>query len=187
MVMRYVKSVLGLVLVLMLMNSVWARSSAEDLEGQYSDPAKSPLGCRDAGHDYTWNIVRLNHVADPNELGQEEGGQALYFLYNRTKQPIYLNQILRDDSTRSTYLNHMILPQQWAVLATNQKELRYICSVNSEKSKYGKIVNCQDSLKVCEYVRVKFGMNNRGNFWIVESANRGSAVGQVVRYGIIPR
>lgn len=170
-----------------LHNLGWARSSAEDLEAQYSDPAKYPLGCRNTGHDYLWNIVRLNHVSDPNEIGQEEGGQALYFFYNRTKHPLYLSQMLRDDSTRSTYLNHMILPQQWAVLATNQKEVRYICSINPNKAKYGKVVNCQDSLKVCEYVRVKFGLNNRGNFWIAESTNRGTAVGQVVRYGIIPR
>ena len=165
----------------------WARTSAEDLEGQYRDPAKYPLGCRDTGHEYFLNTVRLQHVSDPNEIGQEQGGQALFFLYNSTKQPLFLNQMLRDDSTRNTYLNHKILPQQWAVLATNQKELRFICSVNPDKTKYGQVVNCQDSLKVCEYVRVKFGMNNRGNFWIGDSAVRGVAVGQVVRYGIIPR
>ena len=157
------------------------------MEGQYGDPAKYPLGCRNAGHDYIWNILRLKHIADLNEPDQEEGGQAMYFIYNRTKEPINLNQMLRDDSTRSTFLNHKILPQEWAVLATNQSELRFICSADSKQSKYGKVVDCHESLKVCEYVRVKFGLNNRGNFWIVNSANRGSAVGQVVRYGIIPR
>lgn len=187
MMMRHVSYIVGMVCLLTFMNPVWARSSAEDLEGRYADPAKDPLGCRNAGHDYVLNIVRFNHLSDPDEIGQEEGGQALYFVYNRTKQPLHLSQMLRDDSTRSTFLNHTILPQKWSVLATNQKELRYICSVSSDKSKYGKVVNCQDSLKVCEYVRVKFGMNNRGNFWMVESANRGSAVGQVVRYGVIPR
>jgi len=165
----------------------WSRTSAEDLESQYRDPSKYPLGCRDTGYDYFLNIVNLVHVSDPNEMGQEQGGQALFFLYNRTNQPLFLNQMLHDDSTRSTYLNHRILPQQWAVLATNQKELRFICSVNPGKTRYGKVINCQDSLKVCEYVRVKFGMNNRGNFWIGDSAVRGVAVGQVVRYGIIPR
>lgn len=187
MVIRYISAVLGMVCLVTLATPVWARSSAEELEGQYADPAKYPLGCRSAGHDYVLNILRLNHLQDPNEIGQEEGGQALYFVYNRTKQPLNLSQMLRDDSTRSTYLNHTILPQQWAVLATNQKELRYICSVSSDKSKYGKVVSCQDSIHVCEYVRVKFGLNNRGNFWMVDSANRGSAVGQVVRYGVIPR
>lgn len=182
---RFILSVLCILLSWMTM--AWARTSAEELESQYHDPAKYPLGCRDAGHDYFLNIVRLMHVSDPNEIGQEQGGQALFFLYNRTKQPLFLNQMLRDDSTRSAYLNHKILPQQWAVLATNQKEVRYICSVNPGKAKYGQVVNCQDSLKVCEYVRVKFGMNNRGNFWIGDSTNRGAAVGSVVRYGIIPR
>lgn len=185
--MRFLRYGMGILSLLAIVNLAWARDSAETLEAQYADPAKYPLGCRNTGHDYLWNILRLNHVSDSNEMDQEEGGQALYFVYNSTRQPLYLNQMLRDDSTRSTFLNHMILPQQWAVLATNQKEVRYICSVNPNKTKYGKVINCQDSVKVCEYVRVKFGMNNRGNFWMVESANRGSAVGQVVRYGVIPR
>ncbi len=182
---HYVFGILGLVIA--LTNLGWAQTSAEALEAEYTDPAKYPLGCRKAGHEYILNILRLAHVSDPNEIGQEEGGQTLYFLYNRSNQPVYLNQMLQDDSTRSTYLNHMILPKQWAVLATNQKELRYICSVNPGKTGYGKVVNCVDSLKVCEYVRVKFGLNNRGNYWMVNSTNRGTAVGDVVRYGVIPR
>lgn len=187
MVIRYIKYILCSLALFSLMSVSWARSSAEELEAQYTDPAKSPLGCRNTGYDFVWNIVRLIHVMDPNELDQEEGGQALFFVYNRTQHPLYLYQMLHDESTRSTYLNHMILPQQWAVLATNQKEVRYICSTNTDKSRYGKVVNCQDSIKICEYVRVKFGLNNRGNFWVVDNASRGAAVGQVVRYGIIPR
>lgn len=187
--MRDLKYIVSIVCVILCLfgQDAWSRTSAEDLESQYHDPAKYPLGCRVTGHDFVWNIVRLVHVSDPNEIDQELGGQTLFFVYNRLKQPLYLNQMLHDDSTLSTYLNHKIMPQQWAVLATNQKEIRYICSVNSGRSKYGNVVNCQDSLKICEYVRVKFGMNNRGNFWVVDSANRGGSVGGVVRYGIIPR
>lgn len=169
-----------------LMGAVNAHTSAEVLEGEYKDPAKYPLGCKNVGYKYNLNVLQLSPKIDPSSAALS-GGQTLYFVYNRLSQPIILNQMLKDNSTRSTFLNHTIQANQWAVLATNQSELQFICSVNPLKYGYGKIVDCGDSLKICEYVRVKFGLNNKGNYWIVNSSNRGSAVGDVVRYGIIPR
>lgn len=154
--------------------------SAEVYENRSTDPSKSPLGCKDAGYEYQLNVLNIK----PGAAGEQ---QSLYFIYNRLDKAVNLFQMLKDESTRSTYLNHVIRPQQWAVLSTNEKELKYICTVAGEKTRYGKIVNCGDSLKVCEYVRVKFGLNNKGNYWVVNSTSRGSAVGDVVRYGIIPR
>jgi len=154
--------------------------SAEAYENESKDPARYPLGCKDVGYQYQLNVL--------NVLPEAEGDrQSLYFIYNRLSTPINLFQMLKDESTRSTYLNHVIRPQQWAVLSTSEKELKYICTVAGVKTRYGKIVNCSDSLKVCEYTRVKFGLNNRGNYWVVNSTTRGTAVGDVVRYGIIPR
>lgn len=176
-----------MVIGLLIVGSIgcaYARTSAEELEGEYKDPSKNPLGCRNVGYQYTFNVLKLAHEMNAEDVGD---GQSLFFVYNRRSEPVHLNQMLSDNSTRSTYLNHVIAPKQWAVLATNQNELKYICSLNAGKLGYGKIVSCADSLKVCEYVRVKFGMNNKGNYWVVKSANRGVAVGDVVRYGIIPR
>ena len=42
-------------------------------------------------------------------------------------------------------------------------------------------------LKVCEYVRVKYGMNNSSNPWLVRSNASSGAIREVVQYGIIPR
>lgn len=144
------------------------------------DPAKSPLGCRDVGYQFKLNVLDI--------LPEAEGDrQSLYFIYNRLGKPLNLYQMLKENSTRSMYLNHVVRPQQWAVLATSEKELKYICTVDEAKSRYGKIINCSESLKICEYARVKFGLNNRGNFWVVNSNSRGGAVADVLRYGIIPR
>ncbi|MDP3562692.1 MAG: endopeptidase IV [Legionellaceae bacterium] len=154
--------------------------SAEAYENENKDSSRSPLGCKDAGYQYQLNVLTIL----PGAAGEQ---QSLYFIYNRLDKPINLFQMLKDDSTRSTYLNHTIRPQQWAVLSTSEKELKYICTIAGVKSRYGKVINCSESLKVCEYVRVKFGLNNKGNYWVVNSNTRGSAVGDVVRYGIIPR
>ncbi len=167
-------------LVLLLVSMLCDAESAENYENQYNDPSRNPLGCKDMGYQFNLNVVNIL----PASAGDR---QSLYFIYNKLDKPINLFQMLKDESTRSTYLNHVIRPQQWAVLSTSEMEVKYICTIENGKSRYGKVVSCGDSLKVCEYVRVKFGLNNRGNYWVVNSAPRGRAVGDVVRYGIIPR
>ncbi len=144
------------------------------------DSSKSPLGCRDVGYQFKLNVLDI--------LPEAEGDkQSLYFIFNRLDKPLNLYQMLKENSTRSMYLNHVVRPQQWAVLATSEKELKYICTTDEAKSRYGKIMNCSESLKICEYARVKFGLNNKGNYWVVNSNSRGGAVADVLRYGIIPR
>ena len=141
---------------------------------------KYPLGCKDLGYKFELKILNLL----PAEAGEK---QSLYFIFNKLAQPVNLYQMLKDDSTRSLYLNHVIQTRQWAVLSTSETELKYICTVNDEQVNYGKIVNCADALKVCEYARVKYGMNNHGNYWLVSSNTSGGAVNEVLHYGIIPR
>ena len=161
-------------LLLTLLTSVGVGYAAE------KSADKPPLGCRDVGYKFELNVLNLL----PAEAGEK---QSLYFIFNSLAKPINLFQMLKDDSTRSMYLNHMIHPQQWAVLSTSEKELKYICTIDDPKSSYGKIIDCSKSVKVCEYARVKYGLNNKGNYWLVNSNTSGGAVNEVIHYGIIPR
>lgn len=139
-----------------------------------------PLGCKDQG--YAFNLKVLNLV--PQTPGDH---QSLYFIFNSSTKPVNLYQMRSEDSTRTMYLNHTIRPRQWAALSTGEPKVRYICTMADSKSNYGRIVDCGDTLKVCEYARVKYGMNNRGNYWIVQGNTRNGAVREVTNYGIIPR
>jgi hypothetical protein len=141
---------------------------------------RSPLGCKDVGYKYELDTLFLL----PEEAGER---QSLYFIFNQLTQNINLYQMRKGDSSRTLYLNHVIKPREWAVLSTSEKEVRYICTVDDKKLTYGKIVDCAQSVKVCEYARVKYGMNNQGNFWVVNSNTSGGAVAEVLHYGIIPR
>jgi hypothetical protein len=141
---------------------------------------KRPLGCKDLGYQFDLKILKLQ----PPETGDK---QSLYFIFNNQSKVVNLYQMRQEDSTRSIYMNHAIRPRQWAVLSTSESEVRYICTMDDGKSSYGKVVDCADTLKVCEYARVKYGMNNRGNYWLVDSNTSGGAVYDVLRYGIIPR
>ncbi len=139
-----------------------------------------PLGCKNVGYQFDLKVLKLL----PEEAGER---QSLYFIFNALPQSVHLYQMLKEDSSRSLSLNHVIRARQWAVLSTSEKELKYICTVDKAKETYGTIVDCADSLKVCEYARVKYGMNNAGNYWVVSSNTSGGAVREVTNYGIIPR
>lgn len=143
------------------------------------DEIKSPLGCKNAGYQYDMKVIKLL----PATVGASD---SLYFFYNKLNKPVALLQMLKDDGSQSLHLNHVVQSKHWAALATSEKSLKYICTID-DGSTYGEIVDCERSIKVCEYAGVTFGLNNRGNLWLVKSNTRGGAVQEVLRYGIIPR
>ncbi|NCT57390.1 MAG: endopeptidase IV [Legionella sp.] len=143
------------------------------------DDIKNPLGCRDVGYKFDLNVLQI--------LPRSEGDdQSLYFMYNKTDHAINLYQMRQSESSQSVYLNHVIRPHRWAALSSSER-MKYICTMDDRKTSHGKIVDCAESVNVCEYARVKYGMNNRGNYWIVDGNSRNGAVREVVNYGIIPR
>jgi|LauGreDrversion4_2_1035121.scaffolds.fasta_scaffold296384_2 hypothetical protein len=144
------------------------------------DTSKSPLGCRDVGYRYQLGTIDLQ----PHSVGDK---QSLYFFYNHLAQPVKLYHMLGDNTLHATFLNHTIAPKQWAVLATGLEDVKYMCAIHAEDGSLGTITPCQDSIKICEFARVKFGLNNKGNFWIVKGNTRAGAVSEVVHYGIIPQ
>lgn len=150
-----------------------------NLFAEEKENTKNPIGCRDAG--YVFNLKTLKLM--PSEVGAL---QSLYVVFNKSNQAINLFQMRRDDSSRSMYLNHLINGRQWAILSTNEPSVNYICSLTEENSPYGSVVDCQDHLQVCEYTTVKYGLNNQGSYWLVNSSSKNEAVRAIVRYGIIP-
>lgn len=160
--------------------SCLALSGVLDARDRDKEDYRNPLGCKDVGYRFELKVLDLF----PAEAGERN---SLYFILNKLDKPIQLHQMRSLESTRSIFLNHVIHPKRWAVLSTCEQELKYICTVADGQSKYGKVVNCADSIQICEFARVKFGLNNRGNHWIVNSNTRNGAVREVVRYGIIPQ
>ena len=144
-----------------------------------NDETRNPIGCYDVGYQFELKTLSLF----PGKAGAQ---QTMYFLLNTSPQRVILYQMLTDESAKSVYLNHMINPNQWAVLATSGKQIRFICATPDPKRRYGKIVDCASTIRVCEYTHVRYGLNNRGNYWIVKSNTRGGAINEVIQYGIIP-
>ncbi|WP_028388069.1 hypothetical protein [Legionella fairfieldensis] len=143
------------------------------------DDNRPPTGCHDKGYQFKLKTLHLFP-------GDKNDNQSLYLMYNGLNQPITLYQMRNEESSRSTYLNHSIGAGEWAVLSTNEKRVKFACTIPDGKSAYGQMVDCSTSLRICEYTNVRYGLNNRGNYWLVNSNSRNGAVSAVVRYGIIP-
>jgi hypothetical protein len=138
-----------------------------------------PIGCKSVGYEHYLRALLLFP-------GKEGALQSMYFMYNKLPQTISLYQMRDKDSEYSTRYNHSIKGSSWAALAVGEPNVKFICSLGDGKKDYGQVVDCAETIKVCEYVHVKFGLNNKGNFWIVDSNTRNGAVNEVVHYGIIP-
>lgn len=143
------------------------------------EDTRFPIGCKPVGYQQRLKVLSLFP-------GQEGALQSLYFFYNQLPQTISLYQMYDEGSEYSARFNHSIRPNQWAALATGEPLVKFICTLGDGKKSYGKIVDCAETVKVCEYVNVKFGLNNKGNFWVSDGNSRNGAVNDVVRYGIIP-
>ncbi|MBA2650423.1 MAG: endopeptidase IV [Legionella sp.] len=143
------------------------------------EETRPPIGCQPVGYDMGLKVLSLYP-------GQQSALQSLYFVYNQLHENVNLYQMRDKYSELSTRYNHTIRGKSWAAVATGEPTVRFICAMGEGKNGYGKIVDCAQSLKVCQYVNVKFGLNNKGNFWIVDSNTRNGAVNDVVHYGVIP-
>jgi hypothetical protein len=146
---------------------------------EIKDNARYPIGCTPVGYQESIKIISLFP-------GKEGALQSMYFFFNKLPETVSLYQMREKDSEYSTRYNHSIRGNSWAVLATGEPLVKFICTLGDGKASYGKIVDCAETIKICEYVHVKFGLNNKGNFWIVDSNTRNGAVNEVVHYGIIP-
>lgn len=167
-------------LALLVSPIAFGAAAQKTKDSKFNKETRNPLGCRDVGYQFELKTLHLL----PKAVGNI---QSLYFIYNTLGKDVNLYQMRSDESSRSLYMNHVIRAGHWAVLSTTEHEVKFICTIPDSKQRYGTVVDCADSVRVCEYANVKYGLNNRGNFWVVNSNTRDAAVKDVLRYGIIPR
>lgn len=139
-----------------------------------------PTGCREVGFGFKHYMLILY----PYAAGQS---QSLYFIHNKTRKLIKFYQMRSGDEAYIYHLNNKIQPKQWGALATDEKKVKFVCTMLSEKSKYGEIVDCAEVLELCEYPNVQFAINNYGNYWAVESGTKSEVIKKVIRQGVLLR
>jgi hypothetical protein len=171
--MRYCLKIFLAILLIINLTSYALGQSERDDDNHFPD------GCNKIG--YKFELKTLYVI--PEHTGAR---QSLYMIFNSSHDPITLYQLKKDNNTRNMYMNHKIAPQRWGVLATSELDLKFTCTKPSRDSRYGEIVDCAEVLQLCEFDKVRFGLNNRGNYWLTDSFTRNAGVRAIVHYGIIP-
>ena len=139
-----------------------------------------PTGCEAVGFSYKYGVLLL-------KSNTESTPQSIFFLHNISKKAIEFYQV-RDGSHPYIMHSHNTLgPDQWAAYATDQSETKFICTTASKTKYQGGILDCEKSLKICQYPKVKFALNNRGNYWATTNQTKNSAVKTVIRQGTLLR
>lgn len=143
------------------------------------DDFRNPTGCMNTGYAFDLKTIRL-------ESAKKGQAHAMFLFLNKSSQTIFLLQMRSEESSRSMFLNHTIPAKNWGVFATSEQKVKYICTIPKAGTTYGEVVDCKDYLNICEFTHVKFGLNNRGNYWLVNSSSKNQSVREIVHYGIIP-
>lgn len=182
--MKIMKTKISQALLLSLLTFGLAHATEEEVvkdktKVKEKEDNRPPIGCRAEGHRFDLDALHLITGANGNN-------QSLYLLHNESNLTVTLYQMRDEESSRSMFLNHPIGAHEWGILSTSEKVVKFICTIPDKKSTYGMVVDCGQFFKVCEYTNVRYGLNNRGNFWLYNSSSRNGAVSSVVHYGIIP-
>ena len=141
-------------------------------------PLELPRGCHNEG--YSFNDKTLNLF--PAKKGNND---SVYFIYNRSNSTVSLYQLKNANEHMGLNINNKIRANQWGVYSSDETNVRFACTKPSHQYPHGKLVDCGQNLKVCEYTNVKYGLNNRGNYWMARSASKNSAIRRAMKIGVL--
>lgn len=161
-------------ILLMSFNAIAAQNDDKD-------DNSFPGGCYPKGYSFKYMMLHLH----PAQAG---GRQSVYFIHNKNiNNSVKLYNMVNGNKPFITQLNNRIGPNRWGVIAANEKDLQFSCTIASRNYEYGKITSCKDVLEVCEYTNAKFAVNNHGNYWAVPSNTKYGARRQVIYQGVLLR
>lgn len=138
-----------------------------------------PTGCKLVGYGFSNGVL----VLTPYHKNIEQK-QVVYFIQNTSKQEILFSDLRDPSAPYIMHHNNTLKPDQWAVFAAD-KITKFICSNNNKTPNLQSIVDCENTVKVCEYANVKFALNNRGNYWATTNLSMSGAVTEIIQQGVL--
>ena len=140
-------------------------------------PRRFPNGCRQLGFQFEGRLLTL--VPAREELPNP---QTLYFLHNTSGRSIHIKAEKSTDQPFTPSYENYIGVNRWAAFAMDLKTVAFTCNTGR-----GEVINCGDTLELCQYNNVKFSDSNGGNYWVVKSLPRYGAIHKAINIGILLR
>lgn len=133
-----------------------------------------PRGCEVTGYGFSQPFLVLN----------EKGQQAFYLLQNRTSYTIELEHYeTHKEVFMSPSLATQVAANHWAAFASDVDNFYFKCyrKINNETRT---LIDCRDTLEVCQYPRAKFALSNMGNYWVSTDKPLSQVITDASRKGI---
>ncbi len=167
-------------LVLLTMTLALAINISFAAKKEKKDVKPYPTGCQVSGFEFKHGALLLK--ADTKETPQ-----AIFFIHNISKYNIKFHQSRTGNEPYVIHSNQKLKVNQWAAYATDKKITKFVCTSYDNKKTNGKVLDCEKALKICQYPKVEFAVNNRGNYWATTNRTKNSAVRAVIRQGTLLR
>ncbi|MDQ2994471.1 MAG: hypothetical protein M3R00_05945 [Pseudomonadota bacterium] len=164
--------------ILLLASFICCAAPMQEDDKDVRETQRFPSGCYQKGYSFNYNVLQF-------DVGEKDIMQSMYFVHNLSKQTVNLYQMRTGEEPFVVHINNSITAKRWAVFATDEKLSRFICTIPSNKSTYGKIINCGDVLDVCQYSNVVFAPNGHGNYWAVTNLGMRAAQSSVIQQGTL--
>lgn len=130
-----------------------------------------PHGCESVGF----------HFSDKEIILNEDGEQTIYFIENNSSKPLEVKYDEKKNVFMSVGWHTNLSAKRWAVFASDQKAQHFRCFEKGEQ------VSCGQSLRVCQYPRVKFAVSNQGSYWVAQNMSLNQAKRKAIKTGILLR
>ena len=137
-----------------------------------------PMGCFPVGYKFKYHTLTVTPTAKYHP-------QTIFLVHNLAGFPVHIRQIHTGDKPYVIHINTTIKPRFWSVLATDEKKLKFICTVNKKGIKLEQIIDCGKVLELCEFPNTRFGDNHRGNYWIHQRSTGNSAKRATKYHGVL--
>lgn len=145
--------------------------------GHAEKKGRFPVGCIHVEKPFNYRVLILKSASALHL-------QTLYFIHNIKPQKVYLTQAINQDKPYIMHINTWINGKRWAALATDETEIKFICSTNNKNKKYRSVVDCGKYLDICEFKQAKFATNNRGNYWAITNQSMKGAIRNLRYQGV---
>jgi len=165
------KKIIQLALTLSLI-AITANATAASKEQRF------PHECTAQGYQLTPYSVTFTPTAKYHP-------QALYFVKNISNKNVNLLQTRTGDEDYVNYLQNTIKPNLWSSLALDEPETTFICTTTNNRTGKPFAIDCSKVLDICEFTRVRFGENHRGNYWISHNKSMRATFNSTKWHGVL--
>jgi len=137
--------------------------------------ADFPRGCESSGFGFD----------DPYVIFNDTDQQTFFLIKNHSDLPIQIERVETEDTFMSPKLQSKLNPSRWSAFAADISNVHFQCFIRTSGTPT--LINCRETLTICQYPRAKFALSNKGSYWVSTNKQRKTVIHDASKKGILLR